>query len=1093
MRTFLFSDLRDYTGFIETKGDAAAAKMLRASRRIVRDAVVKHRGAEIKTEGDSFYVVFRSPSSALRCALDAQAAAARYTTAHPETPVRMGIGINTGEAIPHDKGYVGSAVIVANRLSTSAHAGQILVTDTVRSLIRTGAHASMRDLGAWALKGIAEPVHVFEVEAARPNAPQILAPALPLPAMLLGPPRSAPGLVVSPELVQREQPLAALMHHLEAAAKGETRIVALSGEGGIGKSRLVREVAAAAQAGGMYVLGGRAHASGPPYEPIVVSLRPYAHARGTEILRRLLGPLVVELRRLLPEMAFTDADAGPEMPTEERRERFLRMINLLLEDATAQRPVLLVLEDLHDADEATRDLLRYLAASFRSGLCLILTYREEEVGPAHPLRALLAELDRDRRLARISLSPLDLAGVERMTAALLPGRHRTRPLARAIFERSEGVPFYVEELLKTALDDPDTRPEAVALPRTVADSVRLRVTRLVALRGPGVADLLEAAAVADVPFGYEALIELSGRDEGEAGADLAAAVDAQLLERTMTRDDIYQFRHALTREAIASGIPPARRRRLHARVAKTIEAQGDPAPRAALLARHFEAAGDRGKAVLYARMGAANAARVGAFAGAIDLLREAVAMASGTSDEAEVLEESAGALQAAGRAAEAEEALTRAAVLARERSDSDGVARLDVKLAAVLRMEGRRADAIGAVKRAIDALTDRPGELLAQALATHAALAWAENDDDQAIALATQGLQLAERSGAGGARVAALTTLGAALSRRDAANGRRRLEEAITTGVAIGDVAGAANAYLELSRSLQRAGQWEPARVASLEGAELAGRHGLELTQADLLAQLAFVTITLGRYQEARDAAGRAVALARRGTVAAITARTVLADALAMLGEADAALRVHLELADELPRADPERRIFMLGSRARAELGVGRIDDAWSSVRASLELAEAAPPGSGVTAFLIAGDVVEAKKDLVAARDILTAFDRHFGGFDSPHARVVRAELEAIVSCAEGRPRSEDFAEIARAYETLGVPVRAAYRRGMSAALRIREFAADPVATADLSQSRSELRERGALRYLGLIDDVLPLSWTVDAGSAPATVERARP
>src|SRR5439155_16613598 len=158
-------------------------------------------------------------------------------------------------------------------------------------------------------------------------------------------------------------------------------------------------------------------------------------SRGTEILRRLLGTLTGELRRLLPEIDLAPANEDVTIPDDERRERFLRTIHLLLEDAASLRPVVLVLEDMHEADAATRDLLSYLAATLHGGICVVFTYREEDVGPRHPLRALLTDLDRERRLSRIVLPPLDSAGVERMTQALLPDR-ATAALSSAVSEWS---------------------------------------------------------------------------------------------------------------------------------------------------------------------------------------------------------------------------------------------------------------------------------------------------------------------------------------------------------------------------------------------------------------------------------------------------------------------------------------------------------------------------------------------------------------------------------------------------------------------------------------------------------------------------------
>lgn len=1067
MRTFLFSDLRDYTLFIETKGDAGATRMLRASRKLVRAAVAEHRGAEIKTEGDSFYVVFRSPSSAVRCALEIQRAAAEHTRRHPDVPVRMGIGINTGEAVPHDKGYVGSAVILASRLSVTARAGQTLVTDTVRALVRTGAHASMRELGAWTLKGVAEPVRVYELEATA-SAARALGPALALPAMLVAPPRSAPGLVVCPDLVQRDAPLEALVHHLDAATRGEAHIVALSGEAGIGKSRLVRELAAIAHRDGMYVFGGRSHPAGPPYEPIVAALRPYAHARGTEILRRLLGALVGELRRLLPELALAHGEPDPNVPSAERRDRFLRTIDLLLEDAASQRPVLLVLEDFHDADDASREFLRYLASSFRSGICVVLTYREEEVGPAHPLRALLSELDREGHLARVVLSPLDLGGVERMTAALVAGRD-TGALARSVFERSEGIPFYVEELLKTALDDGGAGRATLALPRTIADSVRLRVGRLVASRGPAIADLLEAAAIAEVPLGYEVLLRLSEREETDAGADVEAAIEAQLLERPPTHADLYHYRHALTREAVVADISPARARRLHARVAQAIEAEAAPASRAALLSRHFAAAGDRSKALAYARQGAANAIRVGAYSSAIDLLRDAVAMASGTADEGTVLEELADAFQAAGRASEADDALTRARGMT---VDPSARARIDVRLASVLRMRGQRADALAAVRRAILTLADDPGPALAQALIAEAEIAWAESDLTETVRLSTSGLEVARRSGTPATEVEALALLGAASTRLGHQNGISHIQQAIRSSHDRGLGREEVNAYHELARALLWRGRNDEGLAAARTGIDLARERGLEFLQARLLSVATTIAVNLGRYPEARAFAEQAVALARPDTVAAANAKMALAHVVSDQGEGEQALALYEQIRGEIERNEPERQLIYWSYHAQALLGLGRLDQAAASARRAVDLTLSFP-GQGMTAFLNAAEIAEARRDREGIADLAAKFERAFAGRDTPPTHIARLEIAAIRELCEGRDAALRFAELADLYESLGARVRATYRRATVASLRLADPRHRASARRDLLARRRDLVSYGAFRYVNAVDAAL--------------------
>jgi len=1072
VRTYLFADLRDYTSFVEMRGDAAATRLLRAYRTLFRAEIRRSRGAEIKTEGDSFYVVFRTPGDAVRCALGVMRRARRHLARHSDLPLRIGIGINTGESEKHDKGYVGSAVILASRLAGQAEAGRVLVTDTVRSLVRTGALAPMRDLGTWKLKGVAQSVHVYEVETTDGDGARAVGPALRLPALLTPPPlRGATGLVVCPELVQREKPLAGLLDQLGAAAQGQSRFVALTGEAGVGKSRLVRELARIAHDDGFYVFGGRSHASAAtPYEPFVAALRPYVQARGSEILRRVLGSLVTELGRLLPELDVVATDTAHVLPDDERRERFFRAAQLMLEDAAALRPVLLVLEDAHEADTATRDLLRYLATNLHVGICLVFTYREEDVRPTDPLRALVAELDRERRLMRVSVDPLDAYGVAQMARAMVPDRWN-EALVTSVLERSEGVPFFVEELLKTALDDPAAGPGRLPLPRTVRDSVQTRVSRLAEEHGRGIAELLELAAVAGVPLGYELLVRMSGRAEAAASEDLAACVEAQLLERPPTQTEIYQFRHTLTRDAIENAIPQSRRRRLHLRIAEALEASpGDARARASALAKHYAEGGEPARSIRYGRDAAKAATALGAYATAIELLREAAGHALGLGEEPEVLEELAAALQAAGRAHEAEDAIVRARELFASRQDTEHVARLDVRLANVLRMQGRRGEAVIAVKRAIEVLRDRHSDDLVDAIVTHANLAWAAMDAAQAANLAREALAVGDGAGSTRAAVAALSVLGAALARLNDPEGTRILREAIRRGRDAGLHAEVVSAYLELGRAERRVGNWEEAGVATRAGLEVARERGLEFTQARLLAQLGYIYFSQGRLNEARAVAEQSVALAEPGNIAALGAMTTLADVLSQQGDYTAALAILDQVTPHIERADPDLQAAFLSQRARPLAGLGRLDEAAAAVRRGVDLYLQGPPGGGITTFLIAGEIFEARRDAEEVRRLIADAERHFSGNDAATVRVLRHELAAILVRCERGDAATLFSRVADEYEALGVPLRAAHRRATAAIERLRDPAIRASARRELAGIRAELLSRGALRYVAAID-----------------------
>lgn len=163
-RGFLFADLRGYTDFVETRGDHAAAELLSAYRTLVREAVARFEGAEIKTEGDSFYVVFDSASAAVECGRAIVEAAREASQKDPSRPMHVGVGIHAGETVETSEGLVGSAINIAARVCSVAGPGEVLVTDTVRSLTRTFLEVGFVPLGPRPLKGVAEPIPLFRVD-----------------------------------------------------------------------------------------------------------------------------------------------------------------------------------------------------------------------------------------------------------------------------------------------------------------------------------------------------------------------------------------------------------------------------------------------------------------------------------------------------------------------------------------------------------------------------------------------------------------------------------------------------------------------------------------------------------------------------------------------------------------------------------------------------------------------------------------------------------------------------------------------------------------------------------------------------------------
>jgi class 3 adenylate cyclase len=170
-RGFLFTDLRGYTAYVDAHGDHAAAELLDAYRGLVREAVARGHGAEIKTEGDSFYVVFPSAGAAVRCGLAITAAAALASEEGPDRPIRVAVGVHAGEAVETAEGFVGLAVNIAARICAQAKAGEVVVSETVRALTRTHLDVSFQPLGARRLKGVEESIRLFRVVPASTAVP----------------------------------------------------------------------------------------------------------------------------------------------------------------------------------------------------------------------------------------------------------------------------------------------------------------------------------------------------------------------------------------------------------------------------------------------------------------------------------------------------------------------------------------------------------------------------------------------------------------------------------------------------------------------------------------------------------------------------------------------------------------------------------------------------------------------------------------------------------------------------------------------------------------------------------------------------------
>jgi DNA-binding CsgD family transcriptional regulator len=417
--------------------------------------------------------------------------------------------------------------------------------------------------------------------------------------------------LVCPLLLGREPQLAALDSMLTQAREGHGRTVLVSGEAGIGKSRLVAEVQIRAQQHGVVLIQGRCFEPDRvlPYAPLLDLLRGWVAAHAADPVRTMLGPIAADLVRRLPELAALMPDLPPPRAPEPGQEQH-RHIQALMQFFTrlsGRGPVLVVFEDLHWSDEASLEVALALARRAASlPLLLLLTYRGDEISAE--LGPFLAALDRERLAIDMPLRRLSPGDVAAMIRAIFDVPHEPpAAFVDALYAITEGNPFFVEEMLKSlaadsdlsfARDDWERIPlQSLHLPRSVQIAVQQRLSKLSA----EARDVLTLAAVAGRRFDFDLLQTLTGRDEAALIRLIKELIRAQLVVEESA--DSFAFRHALTRQAVENDLLARERQALHRTIATAMEQLYAEKLDMYLadLAEHCWAAGLWDKAVEYAR------------------------------------------------------------------------------------------------------------------------------------------------------------------------------------------------------------------------------------------------------------------------------------------------------------------------------------------------------------------------------------------------------------------------------------------------------------------------------------------------------------
>ena len=594
----VFTDMVDSTAQRARVGDVSADALRRVHDQIAERAVRRFAGEFVKGTGDGAMLAFPSAADAVAAAVEIQRGVSRHDSESGEA-IRIRVGVSLGEVECEGTDLHGLAVNEAARVCALADADEIVISDLVRVVGGSRLAAPLEDRGLVELKGIPGQVAVWSVAWRSVAEP---APA-PFPSLL--------DSARQPPFNGRSGELARLAEAWTESSGGSCRAVLMSGEPGIGKTRLAAEFTRRAYGQGATVLYGTCdEALATPFQPFAEALDWYCDHAPVVSFGRYPG----DLARLSDRVA--DRMLGPPQPmraeAESERHRLFESVTSWLAAEAELSPVVLVVDDLHWATRETLLLLRHvLRGAADSRLFVVGTYRDTELDRQHPLSEMLADFARLGTVDRIALLGLDEPDVLGLVCSFLDVEDTSgseadaSALARSILTETAGNAFFVTEVLRNLVDTSDAAAPlppmpavrtlaAAAIPQGVRDAIGQRLTRL----GDDVTTVLRAAAVAGAAFTLSSVVAAAGVGDDEVVEVLERACAVHLAEEISA--DRFRFAHALVRSTLLGEISTTRRLRMHRAIASRLEVT-DP-DNAADIAYHWCAAseaGDLDKAVRY--------------------------------------------------------------------------------------------------------------------------------------------------------------------------------------------------------------------------------------------------------------------------------------------------------------------------------------------------------------------------------------------------------------------------------------------------------------------------------------------------------------
>jgi class 3 adenylate cyclase/predicted ATPase len=636
--TALFADIKGSMDLIEGLDPEEARAIIDPALRLMIDAVHRYDGHIVQSTGDGVFAMFGAPVAhedhpqrALLAGLRMQEEMRKYSAQLRENgnpPVEIRVGVNTGEVVIRsirtgdgnaEYTPIGHSTSLAARMQALAPSGSIVVTGDTQKL--AAGFFEFKPLGPARIKGVSDPVEVFEVAGLGPLRTRLQ--------------RSASrGLV---RFVGRNEEIDQMRRAAELARAGHGQIVAAVAEAGVGKSRLFHEFKLKAPAEWMVMeTFSVSHGKASPYLPVVELLKGYfsiadrdeERPRREKITGRVLA-LDRTLEDTLPHFFALLGVRGlsaefQEMEPQIRRQRTREAVKRLLLRESLNQPLMLIVEDLHWIDAESEALLAMLAESIATARILLLVNYRPEYRHDWGSKSFYTQL---------RLDPLGPESAGEMLDAMLGGGGELDGLKRMIVARTEGNPFFIEEIVQSLLEQGAlvrngavrlVRPlEAIRIPPTVKAILAARIDKL----GAAEKELLQTLAVIGKEFPMGLVRRVAGRAEAELEPLLRALqVGEFIYEQPAVPEVEFTFKHALTQEVAYDSVLTQRRRLIHERAAVALEAMfPDHADDHAVeLANHYSHSANAAKAVAYLRIAAEQARMRSAYGDALGYLRKAL-------------------------------------------------------------------------------------------------------------------------------------------------------------------------------------------------------------------------------------------------------------------------------------------------------------------------------------------------------------------------------------------------------------------------------------------------------------------------------------